>query len=74
MTPQGMANLGHRDRLAEFMKGIIKHSYTQNIKSQRRFFYLCFPHYNPMGASRRHGNQIPIRSYPKPNATFLPPK
>ena len=49
-------------QLAGFMKGITRCCYIQNIKalglmvSQKKIF-LCFPHYNPMGAIRCHGNQ-----------------
>ena len=57
--------------LVEFIEGITKHCYTQNIKalglmvSEKKIF-LCLLHYNHMGAIRRHGNQSSNPNWPKP--------
>ena len=56
-------------RLAGFMKGITKHCYTQNIKALGLMvsekIFLCFPHYNSMGAICCHGNQSSDPTWPK---------
>ena len=57
-------------RLAEFIKGITKHCYTQNIKAlglmvlEKKIFF-CFPHYNPLGAICCNGNQSSDPTLPK---------
>ena len=58
------------ERIYLFMKGITKHSYTQNIKalglmvSEKKIFFI-FPHYNPMGAICCHGIQSYDPTWPK---------
>ena len=66
-------------RLAGFMTGITKPSYTQNIKglglmaSEKKIFYV-FPIITLWELSVAMETRVPIGSGPKPNATFPPPK
>ena len=65
-----MANMGPGTRLTGFMKGITKHCFTQNIKAlglmvSEKTIFLCFSHYNPMGAICCHGNKGSDPTWPK---------
>ena len=72
-----MANLEPRDKVGRIYEGDTKHCYTQNIKalglivSEKKSF-KCVPHYNPMGAIRRHGNQNSNPIWPKTYCNLSP--
>ena len=76
LTPQSLVRSGRISNLFEMLCMFLLPASMKKIQSKMKALECSqhFPHYNPMGAIRCHGHQIPIRSGPKPNAAFPPPQ
>ena len=76
LTPQSLVRSGRISNSFEMLWKFSLPASMKKIRSKMKALEWTqhFPHYNPMGAIRCHGQQSSDPIWPKPNAAFPPPQ